>query len=140
VLVLRPSSNLLGSSRAAYRRGIRAERLKTVWHIGRMLKGVVSRGAGAVAALVLLWGLPFAYLFAAYLAIDLPARWLAKRGAYGNLGAFLFAAALAVAAIGIARAAKDAAPVAPVRPKFAKAMLGLAWVAAALFTIGDLAL
>jgi hypothetical protein len=138
--VLRPSDNLLGSSRAAYRRGIRAERLKSLWNVWRLLKGLVSRAVAATTEVVLLCGLPFAYVTSAYLAIDLPARWLTHRGAYGHVGVLLFVASLAVALIGIARAAQDAAPIAPVRPKFAKAMLALSWAAAVLFTIGDLAL
>jgi hypothetical protein len=138
--VLRPSSNLLDSSRAAYRRGVRAERLKAVWQVFRLIKGLVARAVAASVELLLLCGLPFAYLVAAYLVVDLPARFIAHRGAYGSLGALLFAGAVAVAVIGVVRAAQDAPPIAPVRPKFAKAMLGLSWVAAALFTIGDLAL
>jgi hypothetical protein len=137
--VLRPSDNLLGSSRAAYRRGIRAERLKSLWNVWRVLKGFVSRAVGAITELVLLCGLPLAYVVSAYLAIDLPARWLTHRAAYGHVGVLLFVASLAVALIGISRAAQDAAPIAPVRPKFAKAMLALSWAAAVLFTIGDLA-
>jgi len=137
--VLRPSDNLLGSSRAAYRRGIRAERLKSLWNLWRVLKGSVSRAVAAVTEVVLLCGLPFAYVISAYLAIDLPARWLTHRDAYGHVGILLFIASLAMALIGIARAAQDAAPIAPVRPKFAKAMLALSWGAALLFTIGDLA-
>ena len=138
-LVLRPSDNLLGSSRAAYRRGIRAERLKSLGQLWRFLKGGISRIVTATTALVLLWGLPFAYLVSAYLAIDLPARWLTHRGAYGHVGVLLFVASLAVALIGIARAAQDAPPIAPVRPRFARTMLALSWAAAVLFTIGDLA-
>ena len=137
--VLRPSSELLGSSRAAYRRGVRAERLKALWHAWRGARGVISRLVTAVASLALLWGLPFAYLAAAFLAIDLPARWLSHRGAWGHRGALLFVAALAVSLIGIARAVQDAPPIAPVRPKFAKAMLCLSWLAAVLCTVGDLA-
>lgn len=137
--MLRPSDNLLGSSRAAYRRGIRAERLKSLWNVWRVAKGGVSRAVTATTAVLLLCWLPFAYLVSAYLAIDLPARWLTHRGAYGNVGVLLFVASLAVALIGIARAAQDAPPIAPVRPKFARTMLALSWVAAALFTIGDLA-
>lgn len=137
--MLRPSDNLLGSSRAAYRRGIRAERLKSLWNLWRVLKGSASRAVAAVTEVVLLCGLPFAYVISAYLAIDLPARWLTHRGAYGHVGVLLFIASLAMALIGIARAAQDAAPIAPVRPKFAKAMLALSWGAAVLFTIGDLA-
>jgi len=93
----------------------------------------------AVVELALLCGLPFAYLAAAYLALDLPARWLTSRGAYGRWGLLLFAAAVAVAVAGFRRALRDAPPIAPVRPKFAKAMLGLSWVAAILCTLGDLA-
>jgi hypothetical protein len=139
-LVLRPSDNLLGSSRAAYRRGIRAERLKSLWQLWKLLKVGISRALSAAAALVLLCGLPLAYLVSSYLAIDLPARWLTHRGAYGHVGVLLFVSAVAMALIGIARAAQDAPPIAPVRPKFARAMLALSWAAAVLFTIGDLAL
>jgi len=89
--------------------------------------------------LVLLCGLPFAYLAAAYLALDLPARWLAHRGAYGRWGLLIFAAAMVVSVIGVRRAVKDAPPIAPVRPKFAKVMLGLSWLTAVLCTMGDLA-
>lgn len=137
--MLRPSSDLLGSSRAAYRRGVRAERLKAISHVFRGFKVHAVRLVKVAAGLLLLWGLPFAYAVAAYLAIDLPARWLLHRNAYGGRGALLFLAAISIALIGIARAAQDAPPIAPVRPKFAKAMLGLSWVAAILFTIGDLA-
>lgn len=137
--MLRPSSDLLGSSRAAYRRGVRAERLKALWHAWRGARAVISRLVTGAVGLALLWGLPFAYLAAAFLAIDLPARWLSHRGAWGHLGALLFVAALAVSLVGIARAVQDAPPIAPVRPKFAKAMLGLSWLAAVLCTVGDLA-
>src|SRR5438128_2105998 len=82
---------------------------------------------------------PLAYLFSAYLVLDLPARWFAHRGAYGRLGALLFLASVVLAFVGITRAVHDAPPIAPVRPKFAKAMLGLSWLAALLCTIGDLA-
>ena len=136
--MIRPSSDLLGSSRAAYRRGLRAERLKAISHFFRAIKGGVARLIKTAAALALLCGLPFAYLVAAYLVVDLPARWLLHRGAHGGIGALLFIAGLAVAMTGIARAVQDAPPIAPVRPKFAKLMLALCWVAAVLFTIGDL--
>ena len=73
---------------------------------------------------MLLCGLPFAYVVSSYLTVDLPARWLTHRGAYGQVGrAALRRFAVAVALIGIARAAQDAPPIAPVRPKFAQAML-----------------
>jgi hypothetical protein len=138
-LVLRPSSNLLGSSRSAYRANLRAERLKALWQVPRAIKAAVSSIVSAVWELVLLCGLPLAYLASAYLVFDLPARWFAHRGAYGKLGALLFLTSVAIAFVGIARAVQDAPPIAPVRPKFAKAMLGVSWLAALLCTIGDLA-
>jgi len=138
-LVLRPSSNLLGSSRNAHRASLRAERLRALWQVTRAIKGTVSLLVGSVADLLLLCGLPLAYLFSAYLVLDLPARWFAHRGAYGRLGALLFLASVVFAFVGITRAVHDAPPIAPVRPKFAKAMLGLSWLAALLCTIGDLA-
>ena len=137
--VLRPSSQLLGSSRHAHRASLRAERLKALWQVTRAIKGTVSLLVGSVADLLLLCGLPLAYLFSAYLILDLPARWFAHRGAYGRLGALLFLASVVLAFVGITRAVHDAPPIAPVRPKFAKAMLGLSWLAALLCTIGDLA-
>jgi len=138
-LVLRPSSNLLGSSRNAHRASLRAERLRALWQVTRAIKGTVSLLVGSLADLLLLCGLPLAYLFSAYLVLDLPARWFAHRGAYGRLGALLFLASVVFAFVGITRAVHDAPPIAPVRPKFAKAMLGLSWLAALLCTIGDLA-
>ena len=105
----------------------------------RLIRGVISTLVAAVVGLVVLWGLPFLYLTAAYLALDLPARWLAHRGAWGGWGVLAFLASLTVCLVGIARAVQEAPPVAPVRPQFAKAMLGLSWFAALLLTIGDLA-
>ena len=137
--MLRPSDNFLGSSRATHRASLRAERLKTFGQLVRFVRGMVTRLWNASVELALLCGLPFAYLVASYLALDLPARWLSHRGAYGKWGLLLFAASVAVAAIGFRRAVRDAPPIAPVRPKFAKAMLGLSWIAAILCTIGDLA-
>ena len=137
--VLRPSNSLLGSSRATRRATLRVERLRTLAQIVRFFKGAIVRLVTLVVDLALLWLLPFAYLVAAYLALDIPARWIARRDAYGRWGLLIFAAAVGVELIGIARARRDAPPIAPVRPKFAKVMLGLSWVAAVLFTIGDLA-
>jgi len=137
--VLRPSSNLLGSSRSAHRANLRAERLRAVWQVGRAVKSIVSVSVSAAVELVLLCCLPLAYLASAYLVLDLPARFIGHRGAYGKVGALLFLGALGIALIGIARAVQDAPPVVPVRPKFAKAMFGLSWLAALLCTIGDLA-
>ena len=137
--MLRPSGNLLDSSRATYRASLRAERLKSFWQIGRLLKSLVTSVSVAVSDLFLLLGLPLAYLFAAYLVIDLPARWFAHKDAYGRWGLLLFAASAAVACVGVVRAKRNAEPIAPVRPVFAKAMLGVSWVVAILCTIGDLA-
>jgi hypothetical protein len=138
-LVLRPSDSFLGSSRATHRANLRAERLKTFGQIFRFGRGTVTRLWNAAVELTLLCGLPFAYLVASYLALDLPARWLSHRGAYGRWGLLLFAASVVIAAVGFRRALRDAPPIAPVRPRFAKAMLGLSWIAAVLCTIGDLA-
>jgi hypothetical protein len=137
--VLRPSDSFLGSSRATYRANVRAERLKTFSATVRTIRGTFTRLYNAAVELTLLCGLPFAYLAATYLSLDLPARWLTSRGAYGKWGLLLFAAAVAVAVAGFRRALRDAPPIAPVRPKFAKAMFGLSWIAAILCTIGDLA-
>jgi hypothetical protein len=139
LLVLRPSNGFLGSSRATYRANVRAERLKALSSVTRFFKGTISWAVGGVVQLAVLWGLPFAYLVASYLALDLPARWFTHRDAYGRWGLLMFAAAVAITAVGVSRALRDAPPVAPVRPRFAKAMLGLSWVAALLCTIGDLA-
>jgi hypothetical protein len=130
---------LLGSSKAARRANVRAERLKSLGHAFRGLRALVVGLFGAVFAVVFLWTLPFIYLAAAYFALDLPAHWLAHRPAYGGWGVLLFAVSAVVCLVGIGRAVQDSEPVAPVRPKFAKVMLGLSWVAALLMTIGDLA-
>jgi len=137
--VLRPSSNFLGSSRATHRASLRAERLKSLWQVTRALRALLSGVVGTAVDLALLCGLPLAYLAAAYLTLDLPARYFARRGAYGHFGLLLFLVAVAVAATGIVRAVQEAPPIAPVRPKFARTMLALSWVAAVLCTVGDLA-
>lgn len=137
--VLRPSNSLLGSSRAARRASVRAERMKALSHVLRAVRRLVTGVVAVVVDLVLLCGLPFLYLAASYLAVDLPARWLAHRDAWGGWGVLAFFGALVVGLIGLARAVQDAAPIAPVRPRFARLMFGLSWVAALLLTIGDLA-
>src|SRR5258708_7833731 len=67
-----------------------------------------------------------------------PGRWIVHRAPWGNWGAPIFLGSLVVGLVGIMRAMRNAQPVAPVRPQFAKAMLGLSWLAALLCTIGDL--
>jgi len=137
--MLRPSNGLLGSSRAARRANVRAERVKALGHALRAVGRLVTVLFTMVFEVALLWGLPFVYMAAAYLALDLPARWIAHRDAGGGFGVVAFLCAIAVGLGGVARAVQGSAPVAPVRPRFAKAMLALSWVAALLMTIGDLA-
>ena len=137
--MLRPSNSLLGSSRAARRANLRAERVKALGHAARGVRGLVGGVVALTVDLVLLWALPFVYLASSYLALDLPARWLAHRDTWGGWGVPVFVAALVIALVGLARALQEAAPIAPVRPQFAKAMLGLSWLAGLLLTIGDLA-
>src|SRR5438105_8442728 len=94
--MLRPSNSLLGSSKAARRANVRAERIKSLGQTARGLVGLVVGLLGIAIDLVLLWVLPFVYLIAAYLALDLPARWLAHRGAWGGWGVLVFLAALVI--------------------------------------------
>ena len=137
--MLRPSNSLLGSSRAAQRASLRAERARALARVARAFKGLFEGVFGNLFALLLLWATPLAYLAASYFALDLPARVLSHRPAWGWTGLGIFAAAAIISVIGIQRAMRNADPVAPVRPQFAKAMLALSWVAGLLFTIGDLA-
>ena len=139
IQMLRPSNSLLGSSRAARRANLRAERVKALGHAARGIRGLVSGVVALMVDLALLWGLPFVYLASSYLALDLPARWLAHREAWGGWGVVVFIGAVVVGLIGLARAVQDSAPVVPVRPKFARTLFALSWVAGLLFTIGDLA-
>ena len=137
--MLRPSSSLLESSRAARRATFRVESTKAVVGLYRRVKALVE-GVFAIAIdLLLLCGLPLAYLAGAYLVLDLPLRWVSHRDAHGMWGALLFVGSAIVCLTGISRAMQDAPPIAPVRPRFAKAMLGLSWVAALVLAIGDLA-
>ena len=137
--MLRPSEGLLGSSKAARRASLRAERMKAVGHFVRVIRGLVNGLVGSVLQVALLCALPFVYLAAAYLALDLPARYLAHRGAWGGWGLLIFSISVVISFIGLGRAVQNSDPVAPVRPRFAKAMFGLSWLAALLLTIGDLA-
>lgn len=137
--MLRPSEGLLGSSKAARRASLRAERLRTVFQLARVVPLLVSAVVRVVVDLVLLCGLPIAYLISAYFAFDVPGRWLAHRGASGGWGALAFLVSAAVCLVGISRAVQNAPPIAPVRPQFAKAMLALSFVTGLLLTLGDLA-
>ena len=137
--MLRPSEGLLGSSKAARRANLRAERWKTLTQAVRAIRALINGLVGGVVQVALLWTLPFAYLASAYLALNLPARHFAHRGAWGGWGLLIFSISLTISFIGLGRAMQNSEPVAPVRPQFAKAMFGLSWVAALLLTIGDLA-
>ena len=137
-MMLRPSNSLLGSSRAAQRASLRAERLRFFGRFWRGFRRSIALLFAAALDLLLLCGLPLSYVAAAYLALDVPARWMAHKNAYGRWGTPLFFLSLGVCGVGIARAAQNAEPIAPVRPKFAKAMFALSFVAALLFTITDL--
>jgi hypothetical protein len=137
--VLRPSNSLLGSSKAAIRANARAERVRMLSAFFRAIKALILVLFAVVTEIVILWVLPFLYLAAAYLALDLPARWLTHRDAGGAWGVLAFIASIILGLVGLVRAVQGSTPVAPVRPQFAKAMFGLSWVAALLMTIGDLA-
>ena len=137
--MLRPGNSLLDSSRSARRASFRADQMRAVTRLFRAVKGLVSGLLSLVLELVLLWCLPFAYLTATYFVLDLPARWLAHRPLFGRWGMVVFLAALAICFTGVMRAVQNAEPIAPVRPRFAKALFGLSWVLALILTIGDLA-
>ena len=117
---------------------MRAERRK---FFGRAFFGglaVLRDVWGTALDLVLLLTLPIIYLAASFALLDLPMRWLSGRESATWLGIAEVAVALIVALVGLARVLQDAQPLAPVRPRFAKAMFGLGWVAAVLLTAGDL--
>lgn len=138
--MLRPSNSLLGSSLAARRGVARAAVYRFVQQTVRRVRALVAGTVGTAVELVLLCGLPLCYLVAAYLVLDVPARWLSHRSAPGGAWtALLFGGAVIVSLSGFSRAAQNAAPIAPVRPRFAKAMFGLSWVAALLLVLGDFA-
>jgi hypothetical protein len=137
--MVRPSSSLLGSSRAARRATVRAEVGRATLQLFRKLRHLFAVLLAAAVDLVLLCALPFFYLAAAYLLLDLPLRWLSHRSAPGGWALALFAGAAIICLSGISRALQNVPPIAPVRPAFAKAMLGLSWVAALLLVLGDFA-
>ncbi len=107
--------------------------------IPRKLGFAIADVCGAAWDLLVLVGLPLLYPVAAFLALDLPARFFAGRTHFSALGFFVFLGALGVTLYGGMRAVRGAPPVAPVRPKFAKAMLVVGWTAALLLTAADLA-
>ena len=112
---------------------------RAVWTLVRRISAAANDVCGCAWDLVVLLCPPFAYLAGAYLALDLPARLVARRVHFTSLGLLAFGAAVAVSLLGISRAMRDAPPVVPVRPRFAKAMLLAGWSAALLLTVADLA-
>src|SRR5476649_8234 len=100
--MIRPSNSLLGSSRAARRANVRAERVKHISALARWAKGTVGSTVTFAVGILLLWGLPILYLAASYLAIDLPARWLSGRGDMNWSHLALFLAAVVIGLIGLA--------------------------------------
>lgn len=137
--MLRPSNSLLGSSRGARRAHRRAEHRKLVGRAVGHGFGLVGDVWGTAVDLVLLVSLPLLYLAASYLLLDLPLRWLLRREAPTPLTLAGLALAVVVSLVGVARALREAPPVAPVRPRFARVMLGLGWVLSLLLALGDLA-
>jgi hypothetical protein len=135
----RPSSSLLGSSRAARRANVRAEAFRGALQVFRKLRHLFAVVLALAVDVLLLCALPFFYVAAAYLVLDLPLRWLSHRNAPGAWALTLFVGSAVVCLTGISRAVQNMPPIAPVRPVFAKAMLGLSWVAALLMVLGDFA-
>jgi len=137
--MLRPSGSLLASSRAAQRRTFRVEIGRTLSAVIRRTSAAVVDVCGAAYDLVLLLALPLLYFAAAYLVLDLPAGLIARRTHFSSLGLLAFAASAGVSLLGVSRAMRDAPPVVPVRPRFARALLLVGWSAALLLTVADLA-
>jgi uncharacterized membrane protein len=129
---------MLASSRAATRRSAREDRKRALVRFFRFLFGMAGTLCGMVFDLLLLGGTPIAYLSASFAVFDIPAGWMFGQKPLTGLSVGLFAAALLVSAFGIFRALQGAQPVAPVRPKFAKAMLALGWATGFLLAIADL--
>ena len=137
--MLRPSGSLLASSRAAQRRTVVLEVVRLVTALVRKTSAAVSDVAGTAVDLAIMLGLPILYASGAYLTLDLPARLVAGRVHFSALGLLVFLASVAVSLLGISRMLQEAPPVAPVRPRFARAMLLVGWAAALLLTVADLA-
>jgi hypothetical protein len=137
--MLRPSTSILDSSRAALKQHVRAQRLRAFGHVTRFVRVVTSNVAGSTIDLFLLAALPLLYAVGAYLTLDLPLRWATGYAKVSLLGLLLFACAALVSLVGIMRAVQEAPPVAPVRPRFARAMLVFSWIGALICAIADVA-
>jgi hypothetical protein len=137
--MLRPSGSLLASSRAAQRRFFRVEITRSLSTLIKKVSAAVADVCGAAYDLAVLLALPLVYFVAAYLVLDLPAGLIAGRKHFSSLGLLAFAASVGLSLFGISRAMREAPPVVPVRPRFARAMLLAGWSAALLLTVADLA-
>lgn len=137
--MLRPSSgSILGSSRAAQRRAVRAERARAAGQVARFFAGLTGGTVGGVFELVLLCGLPVLYAVASFLFLALPLR-LAFGGArFSLVGLLAWLAAAGLSVLGVVRAAQGAEPIAPVRPAFARNLLILMWIFSAVLAVADL--
>ncbi|GAC1341552.1 MAG: hypothetical protein NVSMB23_13240 [Myxococcales bacterium] len=135
--MLRPSSSLLNSSRAAQRQHTRAERLRALGQMTRVVRVIAVHVAGSAVDLGLLGALPILYAAGAYLTLDLPLRWATGHERVSLAGLALFACAAGVSLVGIARAVQGAPPVAPVRPVFARGLLVAGWAAALICALAD---
>jgi hypothetical protein len=137
--MLRPSGSLLASSRAAQRRTFVVEISRALSTLVRKTSAAVADLCGAAYDLAVLIAMPVVYFVAAYLVLDLPGGLIAGRTHFSSLGLLAFAASVGVSLLGISRAMREAPPVVPVRPRFARAMLLAGWSAALLLTVADLA-
>jgi ABC-type siderophore export system fused ATPase/permease subunit len=137
--MLRPSSSILNSSRAARTQHVRAQRLRALAQVTRVVRLVAGNVAGSVIDLFLLGALPLLYAVGAYLTLDLPLRWATGHAKISLPGFMLFVGAALVSLVGILRAVQEAPPVAPVRPRFARAMLVFGWAGALICAIADVA-
>ena len=137
--MLRPSTtSILGSTRGERRRNQRRETMRAVGQTARTV-GVVGTGVTAgVFGLLLPWAVPILYLAAAFLFLALPLRWATGRAPLTLLATGEWLLAAAISAIGVFRAAQSAAPVAPVRPQFARGLLVAGWGAALVLALAEL--
>jgi hypothetical protein len=137
--VLRPSSaSILGSTRAERRRNLAREKVRAVGNVARAMGLLGSGLAVGLLVLVLPWALPILYLASAFLSLAMPLRWITGHAPLSLASAGQWLLALAIAAVGIFRAAQRAEPVAPVRPEFARGLLIAAWGAALVLALADL--
>jgi hypothetical protein len=135
--MLRPTQSLLASSRSERRRAFRHDVARGTWSRIKRIAAFIAELTGAVWDLAVLCSAPVVYLAASYLVLDLPARWLSGAARFSWFGVLVFAAAAGLSTLGVSRAMRGAPPVAPVRPVFARAMLGVCWGVALLLTVAD---